>query len=73
MVNGLLMPVAVFQEVGVVVMDFGVVRQSLDTRAKTRKKQRVRKTKQTNEVQTSSKEVFRSNQVGPAPTHRHLH
>lgn len=33
MVNGLLVPPGVFQEVGVVVVDFGIVRQSLDTRA----------------------------------------
>lgn len=31
-VNGLLVSTTVFQEVGVVVVDFGIVRQSLDTR-----------------------------------------
>lgn len=36
--NGLLVPAAVFQEVGVVVVDFSIVRQSLDTRAETRRK-----------------------------------
>lgn len=39
-VNGLLVPAAVFQEVGVVVVDFGIVRKSLDTRAETRRKRR---------------------------------
>lgn len=34
------MPAAVFQEVGIVVVDFGIVRQSLDTRAETRRKRR---------------------------------
>lgn len=36
MVYGLLVSADVFQEVGVVVVNFGIVRQSLDTRAKTR-------------------------------------
>lgn len=38
MVNGLLVTTAVFKEVGIVVVDFGIVRQSLDTRAETRRK-----------------------------------
>lgn len=37
-VNGLLVPASVFQKVGVVVVDFGIVRQSLDTRAETGRK-----------------------------------
>lgn len=36
-VNGLLVAAAVLQEVGVVVVNFGIVRQSLDTRAEIRK------------------------------------
>lgn len=36
-VNGLLVADAVLQEVGVVVVNFGIVRQSLDTRAEIRK------------------------------------
>lgn len=39
-VNGLLVPDVVFQEVGVVVVDFGIVWQSLDTRAETGNKNR---------------------------------
>lgn len=35
-VNGLLVAATVLQEVGVVVVNFGVVRQSLDTRAEIR-------------------------------------
>lgn len=35
--DGLLVAAAVLQEVGVVVVNFGIVRQSLDTRAKTSK------------------------------------
>lgn len=43
MVNGLLVTAAVFKEVGVVVVDFGIVRQGLDTRAETRKKEMKRR------------------------------
>lgn len=37
MVNCLLVPTGVFQEVGIVVVDFGIVRQRLDTRTTIRK------------------------------------
>lgn len=37
-VNCLLVPTGVFQEVGIVVVDFGIVRQRLDTRTTIRKK-----------------------------------
>lgn len=42
MVNGLLVTTAVFKEVGVVVVDFGIVRQSLDARAETRRKKEMK-------------------------------
>lgn len=45
MVNGLLVTTAVFKEVGVVVVDFGIVRQSLDTRAETRGKREMKRRK----------------------------
>lgn len=38
MVNGLLVPATVFQKVGIVVVDFGIVRQGLDTGAETKKR-----------------------------------
>lgn len=44
MVNCLLVPTGVFQEVGIVVVDFGIVRQRLDTRTTIRKKSMWEKT-----------------------------
>lgn len=68
-VDGLLVPTIVFQEVGIVVVDFGIVRQRLDTRAKTIKRGGEEvwyQFEQTNKVQTPqqqyqevTREVFR--------------
>ncbi len=40
--NGLLVPAGVLQKVGVVVVDFGIMRQSLDTRTETKRKTKER-------------------------------